>query len=117
MRLKRDLKVSSAIFYRERMHMRLLIMFGSVMMFASGCSSSPAALSQDYGTSVYLAKHSQILNPDTPNKLAPVVGIDGRGSIAAYRQYIASFEKKNESGDTANLTAEKTIISTMLPIR
>jgi hypothetical protein len=97
--------------------MRFLIMLGSVMMFAMGCSSSPATLSHDYGTSLYLVKHSQILNPEAPNNLAPVVGIDGRGSIAAYRQYIGSFDKKNEGGDTANLTAEKTIISTMLPIR
>jgi hypothetical protein len=74
-------------------------------------------LSHDYGTSLYFARHSQILNPEASNNLAPVVGIDGRGSIAAYRQYVGSFEKKNDGGDTGNLTAEKTIISTMLPLR
>ena len=87
------------------------------MASALGCGTSPATLSNDYGTSLYLAKHSQILNPEAPNKLAPVVGIDGRGSIGAYRQYVGSFEKKSDGADTANLTAEKTIISTMLPIR
>ena len=92
-------------------------MLGVVMVSAVGCSSSPATLSHDYGTSLYLARQSQILNPEAPNKLAPIVGIDGRGSIAAYRQYVGSFDKKNEGGDTGNLTAEKTIISTMLPIR
>lgn len=97
--------------------MRILIMLGVVMASAVGCSSSPATLSQDYGTSLYFAKQSQILNPEAPNKLAPVVGIDGRASIAAYRQYVGSFDKKNESQDTGNLTAEKTIISTMLPLR
>jgi len=99
-----------------RMRSMYLITIAWAMGSIMGCTS-PATLSQDYGTSVYLAKHSQILNPDTPNKLAPVVGIDGHGSVSAYRQYVGSFDKKSEGGDTGNLTAEKTIISTMLPVR
>src|SRR5438094_4999803 len=117
MRRARNLKANLVIFFHERIHMQYLIMLVAVITCAVGCTSSPATLSQDYGTSVYLAKHSQILNPDTPNKLVPVVGIDGHGSVGAYRQYVGSFDKKSEGGDTGNLTAEKTIISTMLPIR
>ena len=117
MRQDRNLKASVAISFHERADMRFLITLGFVMISVVGCSSSPEMLSHDYGTSLYLVRHSQILNPETSNNLTPVVGIDGRGSVAAYRQYLGSFEKKSEGGDTGNLTAEKTIISTMLPIR
>ena len=94
------------------------MMVGAVLSVMMGCSSSPVILSQDYGTSLYLAKQSQILHPEAPAKLAAVVGLDGRASVAAYRQYLGSFEKKSEAPETGGvLTTEKTLISTMLPIR
>ena len=88
--------------------MKRLMMVGAVMSVMMGCSSSPVTLSQDYGTSLYLAKQSQILHPEASSNLAAVVGLDGQASVTAYRQYIVSFEKKSEVHEAG------TLISTML---
>ena len=102
------MKENSVTSFRKEITMKRWMIVGAVMSVVMGCSSSPVMLSQDYGTSLARMKESQILHPEAPAKLAPPVGLDGRGSVTAYKQYLASFERKSEAPEAG------TIIGTML---
>ena len=50
-------------------------------------------LGQNWGKAFEAAKHNQILNPDAPDNLDPVVGLDGHASERNMEVYRKSFEK------------------------
>ena len=56
-----------------------------------GCANKPTYLDQHFGEAVNSAKAQQIINPDAPQTLYPVGGIDGQAANASIDRYHRSF--------------------------
>jgi len=78
----------------ERMGKRsfFLIGFAALFFIGVGCAG-PSRLETDFGTSVKLAKSSQILNPEAEKNIEPVTGFDGKAAQANIEKYRKDFEK------------------------
>jgi hypothetical protein len=67
----------------------------TVLLLAScamvGCANKPTYLDQHFGEAVNAAKAQQIINPDAPQALYPLGGIDGKAANAAIDRYQNSF--------------------------
>ncbi len=84
-----------------------LSVIGAVSLFAllgSGCTR-PTTLGANTGIAYNLAKQNQTLDPLAPERLEPVIGLDGGAAAIEMQTYRRTFENP----DTA---FEKSIVNT-----
>jgi hypothetical protein len=66
-----------------------------VLLLASfaivGCANKPTYLDQHFGEAVNAAKAQQIINPDAPQAIYPMEGVDGQAANASIDRYHRSF--------------------------
>jgi hypothetical protein len=67
----------------------------TVLLLAScaivSCANKPTYLDQHFGEAVNAAKAQQIINPDAPQALYPLGGIDGQAANASIDRYHKTF--------------------------
>ncbi|MGA1863856.1 MAG: hypothetical protein ACMUHX_02215 [bacterium] len=63
------------------------------VLFSAGCASRPSRLEMNYGTSFFLSKFNQTLNPEAEKSLEPVTGLDSYVALENIKNYRKSFEK------------------------
>lgn len=59
---------------------------------ASGCSTSPTLVDENFGQAVLRARAQQVVDPDAPSRRREPLGIDGQAAKAAVDRYEKSFE-------------------------
>jgi hypothetical protein len=64
------------------------------ILFSAGCASRPSRLEMNHGTSFFLSKFNQTLNPETGKAPGPVNGLDGHVAMENIKNYRKGFEKK-----------------------
>ena len=67
------------------------------ILFSSGCACKPSQLEMNYGTSFFLSKFNQTLNPEAEKNLEPVRGLDGQVAMKVMERYRKGFEKQEEA--------------------
>lgn len=67
---------------------------GIFFLMLIACTSSTPYLDQNRGKSFEQARHSQLLNPETPVSTEPVEGLDGRKSERLENKYYETFKTK-----------------------
>jgi hypothetical protein len=56
-----------------------------------GCANKPTYLDQHFGEAVNAAKAQQIINPEAPQAIYPIMGVDGQAASASIDRYHRSF--------------------------
>ncbi len=57
----------------------------------AGCANKPTYLDQHFGEAVNAAKAQQIINPDAPQAIYTIGGVDGQAANASIDRYHKSF--------------------------
>ncbi len=76
------------------MHMKIfkvttLLLVASLAIVA--CANKPTYLDQHFGEAVNSAKAQQIINPDAPQAIYTIGGVDGQAANASIDRYHRSF--------------------------
>ena len=50
------------------------------ILFSAGCAYKPSRMEMNFGTSFYLSKFNQVLDPEAGKSLEPVSGLDGQAA-------------------------------------
>jgi hypothetical protein len=82
---------------------RLILVALLTSVAVIGCASKPTQLDQHFGEAVNAAKAQQIINPDAPQTLSPVAGVDGQAGTAAMDRYHRSFTQVPTSTNVFNI--------------
>lgn len=70
---------------------RRLLCAAAIGALAGCAATTTPVLDSHFGEAVALLKQQQILYPDAANNPNPVLGMDGKAGVSAYKQYQKSF--------------------------